>query len=612
MFSFINKSKLQKNLHSFLEYYKREETQEKLKLIRLTLLLSFICYYSLEISNRNFLFNGIKYTLMNILMVYSFIAVLGIFTVKRWISAAIISAVGMAVSLINFYTVLFRNQPASTLDIGNIGTAMDVLGSYKPGFHITVVLILLLFAVSVFVITKLRAYEKDIKFDLKKYTKKSLRILFLVFVFFYVSFFAKYSIKPKLTLVWSWEESYHRYGYLASSQELFMKSFNVARKPDNYDEEALKKYVDKTPVKPAEEERKPDIILILNETFYDLNLVTDLKADKEIFPNIKALENKISGYAFVPGVGGGTNRSEYELLTSNTLHLMPGITPFSFLDLSGANSIVSFLKEAGYTTWAAHCAPGLNYSRGTGYPKLGFDNVLFSDKFKYIKQYGNRPYATDEFMYEMMIADYHMMGWRPRFMYMLTIQNHGGWDMNPPESDTVHAATYYGKYDKEVDEFLSCVALSDEAFGKLVEYYENVERDVIICMVGDHSPSWVYEFAEDRESKFEDTFVCATPFVMWANFDLETEDVGFTSLPYLAPLLLKNAGLNLSPFYNHMMNMYEKYPVVTANNYYADDNNIMYSYSWPDCAPEINTYFDMVYNNVSPKANRIDELFKHK
>ena len=601
-----------RNGSRLLKYRKKEERKQNLRINLLCFLVSFLYYYQLEICNKNFLFNGFVFTFVNIFMIFSLITVLGLFTVRKWIASAVVGVLSTIVAIINFYTVLFRNQPASPLDIHNIGTAMDVIGSYKPGFHFTVILTVLLFAMSIFVILKVRKLEENKRYTLNQYGIRIMTTIGLTFVFFYVVFFAKYSIKPKLTLVWSWEESYHEYGYLASSQEMLVKSFNVVRKPDNYDEVALKKIADSHTGKTTEKERKPDIILVLNETFFDLENVTNLEVDKEVTPFINNLENKISGYCYVPGVGGGTNRSEYELLTSNTLNLMPGITPFSFLDLNGANSIVSFLENAGYTTWASHYAPSLNYSRGNAYPRLGFDKSMFDVDFKEKPQFGKRPYATDEYIYDVLVEEYKKMGKGPRFMYTLTIQNHGGWDMNPPEKDIVHAKADFGVYDAEIDEYLSCVALSDAAFGKLVNYYKTVDRDVIICMVGDHAPSWIKEVQKPTEDKFEKTLVCATPFVIWANFDLKSENVGYTSLPYMVPLLLKNGGLNLSPFYDFMLKMYEKYPVISANNYYIDNNNVMHSYTSEDCAEEINTYFDMVYNNAASKSNRIDGLFKRK
>ncbi len=599
--------------YTSLTSYRRKETQKQnIKILFANFIVSFLLYYELEMCNKNYILNGVVFTFVNIFIIYSFIAIIGLFTVKKWIAATAVSIVVTAVAAINFYTVLFRNQPVSTLDISNIGTAMDVLGSYKPGFHLTLVFLLLIFAASIFVIIKMRKLEKEKKYTVGQYLVRILSTLILSFVFFYVVFFAKYPIKPELTLVWSWEESYHQFGYLASSEELLVKSFNVVRKPENYNEKALFEYAEKNAVKKADNDKKPDIILILNETFYDLEKVTKLDADKEAMPFIKNLDNKIFGYSFVPGVGGGTNRSEYELLTSNTLCLMPGITPFSFLDLKDANSIVNFLKEQGYSTWASHCAPALNYSRGVAYPKLGFDKMMFDPDFKEKEFFGKRPYVTDSYMYDVLIDEYNKMPDGPRFMYTLTIQNHGGWGMNPPEADTVHAKADFGEYDSEIDEYLTCVSLSDAAFEKLVNYYKDSDRDVIICMVGDHAPSWISDVADKTDDKFTKTLVCATPFVIWANFDIEQKDIEYTSLPYLVPLTLKSAGMKISPYYGYMLNMFEKYPVVSANNFYCDGENKMYSCIAKACADEIKTYFDMVYNNASKKVKRADDLFRLK
>ena len=143
-----------RNGSRLLKYRRREERKQNAKINLLCLLVSLLYYYQLEICNKNYIFNGFVFTFVNIFMVLSFILVLSLFTVRKWIAAAVVGVLSTIVAIINFYTVLFRNQPASPLDIHNIGTAMDVLGSYKPGFHFTIILTVLLFAVSIFVILK--------------------------------------------------------------------------------------------------------------------------------------------------------------------------------------------------------------------------------------------------------------------------------------------------------------------------------------------------------------------------------------------------------------------------------------------------------------------------
>lgn len=46
----------------------------------------------------------------------------------------------------------------------------------------------------------------------------------------------------------------------------------------------------------------------------------------------KNLPNSIYGHTISPHVGGGTNSSEYEMLSSNSLMLMPSITPFNWIE----------------------------------------------------------------------------------------------------------------------------------------------------------------------------------------------------------------------------------------------------------------------------------------
>lgn len=113
---------------------------------------------------------------------------------------------------------------------------------------------------------------------------------------------------------------------------MIISTRNVVNKPEGY---SLEK-VENINIEENEQQRvnqTPDVILILNETFYDLKMITDIETDHEYMSGIKSLDNSVHGYAVVPLPGGGTNCSEYEFLTSNSLQLMPGVTPFNVLDL---------------------------------------------------------------------------------------------------------------------------------------------------------------------------------------------------------------------------------------------------------------------------------------
>ena len=150
----------------------------------------------------------------------------------------------------------------------------------------------------------------------------------------------------------------------------------------------------------ADPQDYPDIVLILSESFYDISLVTDPQTDVDYLATLHSLENSIQGHTISPHIGGGTNHSEYEMLTSNSLMLAPAVTPYNWLDLDGAESIVSYLKDLGYATLAAHPYTGSNYNRDTAWVRLGFDETHFAESFPTRESYGDRPYQTDSATYQ--------------------------------------------------------------------------------------------------------------------------------------------------------------------------------------------------------------------
>ncbi|MBE7032023.1 MAG: hypothetical protein E7401_03565 [Ruminococcaceae bacterium] len=573
------------------------------------LLSATLIYYCLELGNKNPLLNGIFYTFVNIFTVFVVISAVFIFVRRWWISSIVVSVPLTALSIANYYTLVYRNSPISTQDIHNATTALSVLDSYSFPLNLFVLGIILFFALNIAVCVQLYKREKTLKRSFKKSAIATLCLVTFGGLFLHSVYFSENPIKPRNTFVWSWEDSYYKYGYAASSIEVFQNSVNMINKPENYSEENLRTLAS-TVDAPDTETRTPDIILILNETFYDMRDLVNIETDAPIMPFIDSI--KTSGRAVVAGTGGGTNKSEYELLTSNSLQLMPAITPFNYLNFDDANSVVSYLEGLGYTSWGAHCAESLNYERGIVYPKLGFDSVLFDADFGEKGRYGDRPYATDEFVYGKMLEDYENMGDSPRLMYMLTIQNHGNWDINPEAADTVHSLTDFGDYTDDINEFMSCIRESDRAFEHLTKYFKNHERDVVICMVGDHAPSFATALVDS--SQLEVTFnLRSTPYVIWSNFNIPANTPAELSMPVLVPTALELAGVPLSPYYRHILNMAEKTPVITAFNLYKTTDGEVFNYTdSTDYKHDIDIYFDMVYNNVANKDKRINSIFEPK
>ena len=568
--------------------------------------VAFLCYYALEVSCSNYLFNGWLYTPVNIICMGAIIALVYLFVRRWWIASSVTSVLTVVLSFINYYTVKFKGQPVSTQDIHNAGTALNVLDSYKFEIGIPILVVMLLGFLLLLLILKMRKTEKKKK--LVPELVKTAVIPALVFLFAFGMFFSENSVKPKLTIVWSWKEAYQKYGFIPETIEIMQSSMNPVTEPEGYSDEK----VNNLKIENIKTENEtPDIIFILNETLYDVNTIMDIETDIDYMPNIRNMPNAIKGNVIVPGLGGGTNRSEFEFLTGNSNQLTQGITPFNSLNFNNSNTVVSHLEKLGYKTWSAHPAEGMNYSRQRAYPAMGFDEVRFTEDFTEKDFYGKRPYLTDKMAYKKLLEDYEKMGEEPRFMYLLTIQNHGNWDILDEEDYLVRTKTDLGENTNDMNEFLSCMYLSDMAFKELTDKLSNTDRKVIVCMAGDHCPSFLSDMLADENSEEMSLKKRATPFVIWANFPLEKTEEKEISLNFILPLALKTADVTLSPYYSYMVSLMEEVPVTTAFNVYVDKEGNSHSYG------DKNEYFDLVnnylyleYNNIGSKAERKQVFFE--
>ncbi len=99
-------------------------------------------------------------------------------------------------------------------------------------------------------------------------------------------------------------------------------------------------------------------------------------------------------------------------------------------------------------------------------------------------------------------------------------------------------------------------------------------------MFGDHQPSIETEFYEElfgkkqRDWSFEDIQKrYVTPFVIWANYDIEEGKDVLLSNNYLENLLLKQAGVELPLYNQYLEKVSREIPVMNVNGYMDLEGN---------------------------------------
>ena len=636
MYKFIEKGIYAKPMQHFKNFDWKKFLMQGVLPCLLAVAVGFISRYQLELSDgvtESFLaLQWPLYAPLNALTAFCLTLILFAMLGRWWLSTALSGAVFTIIALINYYTRDLHGSALMPQDILNLGTAAEVMGSYTLKITHDVIKIALLFLPILAIAFVQRRLCKGAP-KRASWPARGVRVAgsaLCVFLVMFFGYFGPVTVKPKTTYGWAWQNTYYTYGYLAGTIEATSLMADPIIEPEGYSDAAAVEAFAKAdgytgPATAETAQDYPDVVLILSESFYDFDLVTDLQADTDIMPVTKNLPNSVYGHTISPHVGGGTNSTEYEMLTSNSLILMPSITPFNWLNLYNANSVVSYLKGLGYSTMAAHPYTNSNYRRDSAWLALGFDETHFQDDFPTQDRYGDRPYQTDsatykdwEKLYEAMPED------KPRFSFLVSIQSHGDYDMNDASLDVVHAATDYGEYDELMDEYLSCIKMTDAAVQELCDYftaqYEKTGRKVIVAMAGDHAPSFVTHVADPSFAAGNDLELLqrSTPFFIWANYPLEHTDAAISTtdplnrmdMVMLTPTLLQQAGLPLSDYYKYLLEMKQNTPVVTAANDYmkADGTTAEYGVD-PALDAWVKGYLNLEYNNIGAHAKRDQSIF---
>ena len=154
------------------------------------------------------------------------------------------------------------------------------------------------------------------------------------------------------------------------------------------------------------------------------------------------------------------------------------------------------------------------------------------------------------------------------------MQNHGGYKWGGFE----HTVTTGNDAWAEVDQYLTLTDVSDDAFKELIEYFEKVEDRVMLVMFGDHQPSLPQSFYTElfgtSSLSFEQVQKKQTvPFVIWTNYETNSQSEMLVGLNSLSSLVLDKAGIALPPYFAFLSDMRTFIPAMNAYGYYSPTLN---------------------------------------
>ena len=527
-------------------------------------------------------------SLNNIFINYCLVAILtmclSLIIKKAWCAYTISLIFHWLYGLVNHYVLVFRGQPPLYTDFVVAKTAISVMGNYT--FKVTdciiygTLLLLALLLVIAFLI------PADITIQPKR---KQVKILVCIIRFMIpviliigvlninIGKMFKLDINP-----WNPLESMQRNG--APISMLISIQNTHPSEPEEYSKTEAQKILNKYEITKSvseESKEKPLVIVIMNESFSDLNVFGKIDSEDSL-KYWNSLDTYIMrGNVYTSTVGGGTCNSEFEFLTGNTMaNINDQGYPYRNYNLKSTYNIAKYLKdEHGYNSVAFHPYYADNWNRTIVYKNFGFDDFISSEdmsdeEFSYIG-WGE----SDDADYDKVIQIVENNQQQPLFLFNVTMQNHGGYLQDLQAGyELVSVADKYAGY-KDVVNYLTLIRESDHAYEKLITYLEGLDRPVLLCMFGDHQPALDDAFVEDITSSYSgDSEIekrqqrYITPYMIWSNYDTGVEQMQKDmSLNYLGANLLDIMGYRTS-YTNYLLNLETEIPVMNAVGYQTKDD----------------------------------------
>lgn len=536
-------------------------------------------------------------------------------------SAVLLWTVTFVFGLTNYFVFSFRGIPVLAADLLSLGTALNVAGSFEYTYDIWVLWAASIFATFTGVMLSLAPY-RGFKW-IKRIIIAGVTIVIVVCAeYFYINT----DYVTKLGIVdsqWKPQATYAENGSMLS----FVTSWKYVKteKPEGYAVDEIKKVTskyksDETSKTSAKSKQMPNVIAIMNESLADFSFDGELETTEDYIPFIRSMkENTIKGKLYVSIWGANTANSEFEFLTGNSLAFFaPRSVPYNNYVNGVVPSLTRTLAAQGYMgNNAYHPYRRSGWNREHVYNCFGF-NHFYSDEY-YKKSEYIRNFISDKSDMEQIIKDYETARKNsddPFYLFNVTVQNHGGYVGNRGVVDAEVKAKSSEMRSKEVNQYLTLAKKSDEAFEELIKYFEKVDEPTVVVMFGDHQPPLSNQFYSnlfgtdvEKLSTEQTANMYSTPYVIWANYDIEEQQNFDMSANYLSSYMLKLIGADLTGYNKYLLELQKKVPVITGM-FYAGDDGVFHAVDETSKYSDlINEYSQIQYNGLFDQDNRINDFF---
>lgn len=493
-------------------------------------------YFFIEAISRHSLFEAADFMmerplvfLYNAALIFTTTLVVYLFR-RRVFIRTILTIFWMGLGIINGVLLSTRVTPFTGPDLHLITDAFEIADRYLSPFFFVIVVILFILAVLGLILL----FFKGPKYQ-GKLSYKLNAPLVLVGVLAFAGT-TKLALEKRVLSNYfgNIAFAYEDYGYpYCLATTVFNTGIGM---PRDYSEKTIENIVKSEEALPETGEKRPNILFLQLETFYDPTEVEFLEFSEDPIPNFrKMMEEYSSGYYKVPSVGAGTANTEFESITGMSMRYFgPGEYPYKgILKETTCESAAYVLKNLGYRTHAIHNNEANFYGRRKVFSNLGFDT--FTSEEYMAEQDDTTP--TD-WMKDRNLTKYILQALEetddPDYIYTISVQGHGDYPEEPmienPKIKVSGASTQAENYKWEY--FANQMYEMDQFVKNLTDVLSEYDEDVVLVMYGDHLPTMGLKVTDVKNK-----YLFQTRYVIWDNMGLEEKDKNLAAYQMAAEVM---------------------------------------------------------------------------
>ncbi|HET6632031.1 MAG TPA: LTA synthase family protein [Rhodanobacteraceae bacterium] len=264
----------------------------------------------------------------------------------------------------------------------------------------------------------------------------------------------------------------------------------------------------------------PDIVIVQSESFFDPGIL-DGYTPLQFAPQLARLQRTgDSGWMYVPTFGGGTIRTEFEVLTGLSLRYYRNVQfPYLQFHETEIPSLVRTLKSHGYRTTALHANRPEFWNRTAAFKALGFDRFISISNFPPNTPTDGR-YVSDKAMTDEILRQLKPGG-PPQFIFAISIEAHGPYDFEPGIDTAARDAvpvppSITGPWKLQLQNYIYHVQHADTQLGRLAQALAKRTRPSLLAFYGDHLPALVPAFQDAGFDNGKGFFEQCVPWLLVA------------------------------------------------------------------------------------------------